>query len=378
MSVLAPFAASPAARQAPPPAPSAGAASVLVVYNQRYKESRTVADYYMAQRHIPERNKCAVDVEMPGPSNYIPGGLAGYHDGVKAPVQKCLNALGKENILYIVFSYMTPFKIFDGFPSGNIRAIDSFIANVWEPNETNPLPNRYFSRESAQGDVPFVTFEEWRRANPGVVIYSVWRLDGPSAATSKGLVDKAIASEATGPAGRGCFDRRYPQLAEDGGYNAGDWDIQRSADMIAAAGFQLTLDTNDAEFGTAPAPLRCEDAAFYGGWYSYGHYNDAFSWAPGAMGWHLDSASLGNPHDTQNWSGGALARGITITTGVVGEPGLENIPHLDSFYKAMLQGARVGDAMFRTTRALNWVNLNVGDPLYAPFARSPRFRAKTR
>jgi uncharacterized protein (TIGR03790 family) len=378
-AILAPFAASPAARQATPAAPSTGAAAqVLVVYNQRYKESRTVADYYMAQRHIPDKNKCAIDAETPGPNTYLAGGLVGYHDSIKAPVQKCLNALGKENILYVVFSYMTPFKVFDGFPLNNVRAIDSLVANIWDPNETNPSLNRYFSREASPADVPFVTLEEWRRANPGVVTYSVWRLDGATAATSKGLVDKAIASEATGPAGRGCFDRRYPQLGPDAAYTAGDWDIQRSADLVTAAGFQVTLDTNDQEFGAAPAPLRCEDAAFYGGWYSFGHYNDAFSWAPGAMGWHLDSASMPNPHDTQNWGGGALARGITITTGVVGEPGLENLPHLDSFFKAVLQGARVGDAMLRSTRALSWMNLNVGDPLYAPFARAPRFRPKTR
>jgi uncharacterized protein (TIGR03790 family) len=287
-----------------------------------------------------------------------------------------LNALGKENILYIVFSYMTPFKIFDGFPL-NIRAIDSFVANIWDPGEVGPTPNRYFSREASPADVPFVTLQEFRRANPGVVIYSVWRLDGASVTISKGLVDKALAAEATGPAGRGCFDRRYPQLGADTAYGAGDWDIQRSADMVATAGFQVTLDTNDAEFGGAPAPQRCEDAAFYGGWYSYGHYNDAFSWAPGAMGWHLDSLSLPNPHDPQQWSGGALARGITVTSGVVAEPYLENIPHLDSFYKAVLQGARVGDAMLRSTRSLNWMNLNMGDPLYAPFARAPRFRPKT-
>jgi len=369
--------AAPAGRQVPPPQSAGAAGQVLVVYNQRYKESRTVADYYMAQRGIPAKNKCAVDAETPGPNTYIAGGLAGYHDSIKAPVQKCLNAIGKENILYIVFSHMTPFKLFDEIPL-NIRAIDSLVANIWAPSDTNPSPNRYFSHEASPADVPFVTLQAFRRANPDVLVYSVWRLDGASAAISKALVDKAIAAEVTGPAGRGCFDRRYPQLGSDSGYGAGEWDIQRSADMVVAAGFQVTLDTNEAEFGTPPAPLRCEDAAFYGGWYSYGHYNDAFSWAPGAIGWHLDSASLLNPHDQQNWGGGALAHGITITTGVVGEPSLENIPHLDSFYKAVLQGARVGDAMLRSTQALSWMNVNVGDPLYAPFARAPRFRSQTR
>ena len=121
----------------------------------------------MAQRGIPAKNKCGIDAEMPGPSAYIAGGVAGYHDSIKAPVQKCLNALGKENILYIVFAYMTPFKLFDEIPL-NIRAIDSLVANIWSPNETSPSANRYFSHEASSADVPFVTLQAFRRAQwPG-------------------------------------------------------------------------------------------------------------------------------------------------------------------------------------------------------------------
>ena len=47
------------------------------------------------------------------------------------------------------------------------------------------------------------------------------------------------------------------------------------------------------EFGTPPAPSRCEDAAFYAGWYSLDHYNDAFTWKPGAIGIHLEQRFRG-------------------------------------------------------------------------------------
>lgn len=356
--------------------PVSRASQVLVVYNTMYPESKAVADYYIAQRRIPSANKCAIDAEAPGPNGYIFGGLAGYRERIKAPIQKCLTRIGKDNIVYIVFSYMTPFKVFDDAFAGQrqIRAIDSLVADVWNTNETAQSPNPYFRRDPAtvSSRAPFQTLQEFRQAHPEKAIYSVWRLDAASAAIAKGLVDKATAAVAKGISGRGCFDRRYPDPRADAVYGVGDWDIQRSADLVVAAGFPVTLDVNDAEFGAGPAPLRCEDAAFYGGWYSYGHYNDAFSWAPGAMGWHLDSASLTDPHDTKNWSGGALASGITVTTGVVEEPYLENIPHLDSFFKAVLEGATVGDAMFRSTASLNWMNINVGDPLYAPFAAAPR------
>jgi uncharacterized protein (TIGR03790 family) len=357
------------------------AAKVLVVYNKKYRESRRVADYYMAQRKIPDANRCAVDTEMPGPNNYMSRGLDGYRQDIKKPIQNCLNKIGKENILYIVFSYMTPFKVWE--PSafqGNSRAIDSLVADIWSANETLQSVNRYY-REDASAAGRYAKFEtllEFRRRSTADNIYSVWRLDAASEELSKGLVDKAIAAETNGLSGQGCFDRRYPTIGPDTGYASGDWDIQRSADLVTAAKFSVTIDTNDAEFGTAPAPARCENAAFYGGWYSYGHYNDVFSWATGAMGWHLDSLSLENPHDSKTWSGGAIARGITITTGVVGEPFLENIPHLDSFFKLVLEGATVGDAMLRSTRSLSWMNVNVGDPLYAPFGKAPRLVLPTR
>jgi uncharacterized protein (TIGR03790 family) len=378
-ALLAQAAVAPANQQKAPIRSADLADRVLVVYNKMYGESGKLADYYMAQRRIPAANKCAVDVESPGANNYIIGGIAGYHKAIKEPLEKCLNRLGRENILYIVFSYSMPFKVWDAAFPDNARAIDSLVADIWSQNETAPAANPYYRHDTSAANisVPFQTLQEFRNANPTAIIYSVWRLDAPSVALAKGLVDKAIAAAVKGPSGQGCFDRRYPTLGADKEYGAGDWDIQRSADLVAAAGFPVTLDTNPAEFGTAPAPIRCENAAFYGGWYSYGHYNDAFSWVPGAMGWHLDSLSLGNPRDPTTWSGGALARGITVTTGVVSEPYLDNIPHLDTFYKAVLAGATVGDAILRSTRALKWMNLNVGDPLYAPFASTPRLPAKT-
>ncbi len=50
-------------------------------------------------------------------------------------------------------------------------------------------------------------------------------------------------------------------------------------------------DPNYAEFGTAPAPLTCPNAALYSGWYNLNHYNNVFTWNTGAIGFHLDSAS---------------------------------------------------------------------------------------
>jgi len=53
------------------------------------------------------------------------------------------------------------------------------------------------------------------------------------------------------------------------------------------AGIPVLEDTHNAEFGTAPVPLRCDNAIFYAGWYSPNNYNDAFSWKPGAIAFHI-------------------------------------------------------------------------------------------
>jgi hypothetical protein len=113
--------------------------------------------------------------------------------------------------------------------------------------------------------------------------------------------------------------------------------------------------------------LRCDDAAFYAGWYSLGHYNDAFTWAPGALGFHLDSASASNPRGGVNWSANAILKGITITSGAVSEPFLEGLAHPDQILLYLFEGACVGDAVVRSTRWLKWMIINMGDPLYRPF-----------
>src|SRR5581483_6553048 len=112
---------------------------------------------------------------------------------------------------------------------------------------------------------------------------------------------------------------------------------------------------------------RCDGAAFYAGWYTLNHYNDVFTWNPGAIGIHLDSESLLNPRSGTNWGANAVLKGITITSGAVNEPFLDNLPHPDQMLLYLLHGANVGDALLRSTRLLKWMILNIGDPLYRPF-----------
>ncbi len=344
---------------------------VLVVYNANIPQSLEVANYYVSKRGIPAANKCAIT-----PTRNDSIDFYNYEINVRQPIKSCLNALGKERILYIVFAYQTPYKIVN-VPTGSvleIRAVDQFIANIWSENipDIFEITNHpYFAQIQSQGNIypPFVSLADYRNQSGAELIYSVCRLDAATIDLAKGLVDKAMQSEANGLSGQACFDRRLGAIGtlEDWSLSAGNWDLFRAADFARKIGMTVTEDEQEAEFGTAPAPLRCENVALYAGWYSYNNYNDAFNWATGAIGFHLDSASALDPRGGANWTANALKKGITVTSGAINEPYLEGLPHPDGVFRNLFEGANVGDAFLRNTAFLQWMIVNIGDPLYRPF-----------
>lgn len=351
-------------------------ARVLVVYNQAAPQSLEVADYYMARRGIPATNKCAINSAQ---TTYIPDWNV-YNSIIKTPIRNCLNAVGRDQILYIVFSYQTPFKV--GSP---VKTIDQQVADIWDEysQDTRSLgQHAYFAEAQSQGNVyqPFVSLAAYRQQPASQHLYSVWRLDAPGVALAKGLVDKALLAETSGLAGRGCFDLRGQfDGFDDYGTGSGDWDIHRSADFSRLAGLPVTEDFSYEEFGTQPAPLRCDDVALYAGWYSLDSYNDAFTWKPGAIGLHTDSLSAYDVRGGTNWSANALIKGITVTSGAIEEPYLDGVAHPDGVFRNLFEGANVGDAFLRNTAYLKWMIVNVGDPLYRPFTggRAPFNLANT-
>jgi uncharacterized protein (TIGR03790 family) len=347
---------------------------VLVVYNSTASDSVDVANYYAAQRSIPGTNLCGIT-----PSSQTDLTYTEYTGTIQPQIQACLNAAGPQNILYIVMSYLTPFRVAS---TTQFWALDSFIADIWNKYTTQlfTIPTAvhpYYADSQSEGDVylPFVSFATWRAQPRSILIYSVWRLDAATKALAEGLVDKAIAAEkAGGPAGIGCFDLTAPvdpmSIPDVGG---GNWDLERAAEFVASTGITVQKDTNATEFGTSPSG-DCNGAALYSGWYSAGfnpdnidNDDDALTFVQGAIGFHLDSSSLINPRVPGNWSEGAVEHGITVTSGSVTEPYLQGLPRPSGVFRNLLEGANVGDAFLRNTRWLKWMILNLGDPLYTPF-----------
>ncbi len=349
---------------------------VLIVYNKRATDSAAVADYYAARRHIPSANKCAISAD-PVAVNW-----ADLDTAIKKPIRKCLEAAGVDKIVYVVLAYQMPYRLF--VPGRNEAfALDQYLADIWDlyaPAEpiltgTPRFPQPYFAEAQTQGNVyqPFQALADYRAQPWALRIYSVWRLDAASAGLAKGLVDKALAAERSGLSGRACFDRNRGEISQvlDSGYGAGDWDLHAAAEFARQAGFSVVEDQREAEFGTPPSET-CLNAALYSGWYALNHYNDAFSWNTGAIGFHLDSMGAYDPRGGANWSANAILKGITVTSGAVSEPLLEGMAHPDGVFRDLFEGANVGDAFLRNTRWLKWKILNLGDPLYRPFSHGLR------
>jgi uncharacterized protein (TIGR03790 family) len=341
---------------------------VLVVYNSGDADSVSVASHYISRRGIPSANLCPV---TPGSAIVLDRG--NYETVIRDKVRACVDAVGKSKILYIVMTYNTPFRL---MANGRPFSLDSALSDLYDEDgsywDALPSPpHSYAALAQSQGNYypPLQSLADYRASAGAHAIYPVFRLDGPSAAISKGLVDKAIAAESSGLTGTACIDRRSGLIGyqPDSGNGAGEWNLSKAGDFIELAGFPLIEDAYFAEIGTSPAPLRCDGAAFYAGWYSYNNYNDVYTWNNGSMAFHLDSGSALDPRGGTNWTSNSLSRGVTMTSGAVSEPYLEGLTNVDGFFRDILSGANAADAAFRNTLHTKWMISHFGDPLYRPF-----------
>jgi len=335
-----------------------GPASVLVVANSTSAASMAVATHYQTARGLPATNRC--DLEMPDVYT-LP-----YDDFVtqlKGPLAQCIADKGlSEQVLFIVLTRGIP-----GVISGagedvigqDLTSVDSFLVDLF--SELDYAENPYYKSK-----------KRFTREN-GYHGYLVTRLDGPTTNVAMDLVDRALPPDASAPEISGTA---YLDLEPNGdnpvdrgviaGAGAdGNGQVQHAADLLSDAGWPVVLDSNDAEFGTAPALLTCPDARWYFGWYKAFNYNDAFEWRPGAAGVHLDSFSAMNYREPGSWCAGALSKGITATAGAVWEPYILWYMKGDLFLEAfVVDRVTLAEAAYRAIPRNCWMMVVFGDPLF--------------
>ena len=242
-------------------------------------------------------------------------------------------------------------------------SVDSELALVREDHYPLEgwLPNKYFLGYR----------NKEIRGMPGNVML-MSRLDGPSEKVVRRIIDDSLGAEKEGLKGRAYFDARWPDPGEQKVKGAAFYDraIHNAARLVDRSKRMTTaIDSQERLF----QPGECPDAALYCGWYSYGHYIDAFTWVKGAVGFHIASAECTTlkGRGSQVWCKMMLEKGVAATLGPVSEPYVEAFPVPDIFFGLLVEGKLpLAECYALSNPFWSWQMVLIGDPLYRPFRNS--------
>ena len=365
-------------------------ASVVVVFNSLLKDSQPVAEHYAQRRGVPARQ--VIGLPLPGTESIT---RAEFVEKLEKPLRQLLEVKqlitfgpgdaeskgGRKviaaTIRYVVLSYGVPLKILNDpalIEEGTEKlppelrrteaAVDSQLALLPLSEQhlpwAGPLNNRFYGATNSL------------YLHPTNGILMVTRLAGPRPEIARALVDKALEAETNGLWGRAYIDARG---FTNGAYVQGDQWMRGAAVVCRRTGFTTDLDENPA---TYPAGFPMSQIAIYCGWYD-GSPSGPFTrpqveFMPGAIAYHLHSFSAHSirEHDG-TWVRGLLEKGATATLGCTEEPYLGGSPDVTVLIGRLLFfRTTFGEAAYAAQPALSWQTTVVGDPLYRPFARSPK------
>lgn len=369
---------------------------VAVIFNRKSgAEARKIAEYYAERRGVPKEHLIGLDLPTteavsrpafktqlyrPLLSELEKRRLVSFHgqlipaaEGAPGGVARVLTA---SKIRYLVLVHGVPLRItadamlrepvVERLPQAlrrNEAAVDSELAALPLLERRAPLTGPL--QNPAYGTTNFAAL------HPTNGLFLVSRLDGPSTAIAKALVDRSLHAETNGLWGRGYFDVRG---LTTGPYMRGDVWIRAAHEAVQRQGFEVTLDDRPATF---PASFPMPQLALYAGWYddtvSGPFTRNDVEFMPGAVAYHLHSfsaATIRNPK--ARWVGPLLARGAAATLGCVAEPYLDLSPDVGRFFTLLISvGCNLAEAAYVAQPALSWQVTVVGDPLYRPMARPP-------
>ena len=193
------------------------------------------------------------------------------------------------------------------------------------------------------------------------------RIDGPSAADARRIIEDSIETEKTGLKGKFYIDAGGLERAKE--YDANFRALYQF--LRKATSIPVVFDDAPAMF----APGSCPDAAMYVGWYSLQQYIPAFTWQRGAVGWHVASFEAMHLRDpnSQEWCPRMIRAGVAATVGAVAEPRLFAFPIPLDFFSLLLTGKyTVAECYWRTVPNVSWRMTLIADPLYNPFKANPQ------
>ena len=326
-----------------------GPAEVVVVANQRLTNSVALARHYLAARGIPEIN--LVLVALPEQETLARGV---YETALRDPLLATLRSRGLIEQVQRAAADVRPHETAWQTVKSSVRAVVCMrgvplrIASTqhpWLVKAARRLDSPFYGDGAAvdselallladsyplAGRVANPAYRHLRLAELGESAHKLLiatRLDAADDATVRRMMDDAVAVERTGLEGRAYFDLR---AAREDGYALGDFWMEESAERVAREGVECVVDRHDGIFGPA---YPMEAPVYYLGWYTeevVGPFlRPDFRFAPGAIAYHLHSASARSLRDPRRyWAAPLLAAGACATMGAVDEPLLGLTPDL--------------------------------------------------
>jgi uncharacterized protein (TIGR03790 family) len=354
------------------------AEATIVIYNKAVPDSVELANFYAKQRGIARDHlvglACSVEEEISREE---------YDTTIAEPLREIFKqrhwwslrdtaeqSIAASSIHFVATIKGMPLKIrattapYPGDEPGpapilnrNEASVDSELATLARPSRqiSGPANNPYFKSFRAIGD-----FEEATQL-------LVCRLDGPTTAAVRQMIQDAIAAEKSGLWGRAYVDGAHNT---NGGMEAGDKWLAEICEQLHKVGVPVVYDDSPAIF---PDGYPMTDCALYYGWYTQnvaGPFNQpGFRFVPGAVAVHIHSFSAATLRDPNaGWVGPVVARGAAASMGNVYEPYLQITSNLGLFNDRLLHGLTLAESAYASLPALSWMSVVVGDPLYRPYA----------
>jgi uncharacterized protein (TIGR03790 family) len=342
---------------------------LLIVANKKMPRSIELAQYYMKRRNVPLEN--LIELKTSVKENIS---REDYEEEIASPIRKFLqkNDADEKKFGCIVLMYGIPLRVDapkrtyeEKKRQGEERAaVDSELALVREAPYplAGWLPNKFF-----------IGFRGKEIRNMPQKSILVSRLDGPSEAVVRRIIDDSIEAENKGLSGKAYFDARWPEPKKKGTvstYEFYDMAIHRAARLIEKSGkLSVVLDEQERLF----QPGEALNATLYCGWYRLAHYVDAFTWVKGAVGFHIASQECQTLKSTNSrvWCKMMLEKGVAATLGPVSEPFLQAFPLPDIFFACIVDGHfTLAECYALSNPYWSWQVVLIGDPLYRPFKNS--------
>lgn len=389
--------------------------NVIVIANTNMPESRTVAEHYLVKRGVPRVNLVLLDLPVTEDIS-----RADYDKKLMEPLRAAIQDR-KESAKVLLAVYGVPLRVSGQTPTvaeknelDELRPmLDASLKKVADLRKEKAdakdiaaaqkdidrllARRKMLAHEESQACVdselmllwwPSYSLDRWvmnplnhlaseKYRNTAPVMMTS-RLDGPTAAIAKRLVDDAIAVEAKGLKGAVVIDARGivfdPKSARDGtGYAGYDESFREMAKLFEKTDLTVKLDNNEK---VIPVGSH-KDVALYAGWYSHANFVDCCEYKPGAIAWHLASSEAVTLRkaDSKVWCPNLLRKGVAATIGPVAEPYTVGFPKPAEFFGFLATGEyTLAEAYSRSILFCSWMTVLVGDPLYRPFAKSPKLK----